>query len=105
MSKYLYRASYTPEGLKELLKDGGSKRRDFVAQVAKAMGISVEAFYFAFGDDDVYIIVDALDNATAAAGTLLMNAAGIVTVRTTLLMTPEETDEVVKMTADFRMPR
>ena len=58
MPKYLAHASYTTEGLKGLLKDGGSKRREVVEQLAKSLGGTMEAFYYAFGDDDLFVIFD-----------------------------------------------
>ena len=35
MSKYLFHGSYTEEGLKGLLKEGGSKRREAADQMAQ----------------------------------------------------------------------
>ena len=45
MAKYLVKASYVGEGLKGLIKEGGTKRRDTVAQVIEAMGGKLESFY------------------------------------------------------------
>jgi uncharacterized protein with GYD domain len=102
--KYLFQASYTTEGLKGLLKDGGSKRREVVEQLTKALGGRVEAFYFAFGDDDVYIITDVPDNVTTAAVSLTVNASGAAKVKTTVLLTAEEVDQATKMTVNYRPP-
>jgi uncharacterized protein with GYD domain len=96
MPKYLVRATYTSEGAKGLLKDGGSKRRRVVTDAVKAVGGTVEAFYFALGEDDVYIIVDAPDHATVSAIALATNASGSVRVSTTVLLTPEEIDTAVQ---------
>ncbi|MBI4506774.1 MAG: GYD domain-containing protein, partial [Chloroflexi bacterium] len=74
MPKYLVQASYTADGLKGLLKDGGSKRRAAVEQMVSALGGKVEAFYFAFGETDVFTIIDAPDNATVAAASLVASA-------------------------------
>jgi uncharacterized protein with GYD domain len=104
MPKYLFQASYTTEGLKGLLKDGGSKRREVVEQLTKALGGRVEAFYFAFGDDDVYIITDVPDNVTTAAVSLTVNASGAAKVKTTVLLTAEEVDQATKMTVNYRPP-
>ena len=49
MPKYLIQATYTAEGAKGLLSEGGTKRRDAAAKAIKAAGGKVEAFYFAFG--------------------------------------------------------
>ena len=104
MPKYLFQTSYTTEGLKGLLKDGGSKRREVVEQLTKAVGGSLEAFYFAFGDDDVYIISDVPDNVTSAAVSLTVNASGAVKVKTTVLLTAEEVDRASQMTVNYRPP-
>ena len=104
MPKYLAHASYTVEGLKGLLKDGGSKRREVVEQLAKGLGGTLEAFYYAFGDDDVFAIFDLPDNVSATAVSLAINAAGGATVKITVLLTPEEVDQAVKKSVDYRPP-
>ena len=104
MPKYLIQASYVGEGLKGLLKEGGSNRRATVETVIKGMGGTLESFYYAFGEDDVIGIGDFPDNVTAAAFALAINASGVVKARTTVLMTPEEVDEATKKTVDYRPP-
>ena len=104
MPKYLIQGSYVGEGLKGLLKEGGTGRRAAVETVAKTLGGTMESFYYAFGEDDVLGIVDFRDNATAAAFALAVNASGAVEVRTTVLMTPEEVDEATKKTVNYRPP-
>jgi uncharacterized protein with GYD domain len=46
MPKYMVQASYVGEGLKGLLKEGGTKRREEVAQVIEGMGGKLESFYY-----------------------------------------------------------
>ena len=104
MPKYLFRGSYTGEGLKGVLKEGGSSRVEAVKQLVEGLGGKLETFYFAFGDDDFFIITDAKDNLSTLAGTLIANASGASKVKTTVLLTPEEVDEATKMTADYRPP-
>jgi uncharacterized protein with GYD domain len=104
MPKYLVQGSYVGEGLKGLLKEGGSSRRAAVETVIKGMGGTLESFYYAFGEDDVLGIAEFPDNAAAAAFSLAVNASGAVEVRITVLMTPEEVDEATKKTVDFRPP-
>ena len=96
MPKYLVVASYNSEGAKGLLKDGGSKRRQVAEAALKSVGGSVEAFYFAFGENDLYAIVNAPDNVTVAAASLAINAGGAVNTRTVVLLTPEELDQAAK---------
>ena len=56
MPKYLTVASYTAQGAKGLLKEGGTARRAAVEELMKNLGGRLEAFYFAFGDNDAYVI-------------------------------------------------
>ena len=104
MPKYLIEASYTQEGVKGVKNAGGSSRRDAVAKVAESVGGQLENFYFAFGDHDVYTVVDLPDNESAATVALTVNAAGGATVRTVVLLTPEEVDAAAKRSADYRPP-
>ena len=104
MAKYLFQGSYTEEGLKGLLKEGGSKRREATEQLVKSLGGTLEAYYFAFGDNDFYLIADAPDNVSATAASLVANASGAVNVKTVVLLTPEEVDQAVKKTVDYRPP-
>jgi uncharacterized protein with GYD domain len=102
MPKYLVTGSYTAEGLKGVLKEGGSGRRQAVESAVKAMGGHLEAYYFAFGDNDVVSIVDVPDNVTATALSMGIASTGTVRTRTTVLLTPEEVDQATKKTLSFR---
>ncbi len=105
MPKYLVMASYTAEGTKGLIKGGGgTARRAAIQQMMQGLGGKLEAFYYAFGDNDVYAIVEGSDNATAAAVSLTINAAGAATTKTVVLLTPEEMDQAAKKTVNYRAP-
>jgi uncharacterized protein with GYD domain len=104
MPKYLLEANYLSEGMTGLLKEGGTQRRAAVDELFKSLGGTVEAFYFAFGDEDVFIIGDLPDNASAAALAIKVNAAGVTRCKTTVLLTPREIDEAVKKTSAYRPP-
>jgi uncharacterized protein with GYD domain len=104
MPKYLVEASYLSEGIKGLLKEGGSRRREAVDELFRSLGGAVETLYFAFGDRDVLIIGDLPDNATAAALAIKVNAAGVTSCRTTVLLSAEEVDEAVRKTSTYRPP-
>ena len=56
MPKYLFQGSYIGEGLKGLLREGGSKRREAIEKATKGMGGTLEGFYYAFGDDDFFAL-------------------------------------------------
>ena len=104
MPKYLVEASYTSEGAKGLLKEGGSSRRAAVEQAIKALGGTLEAFYFAYGDADVIVIADMPDDASCTAVALTIRASGTVKLKTTVLITPETVDEAVKKSVGYRAP-
>jgi uncharacterized protein with GYD domain len=104
MAKYLIEASYTSEGAKGVIKDGGSKRRAAAEQAVKNAGGKLEAFYFAFGDCDAFVIIDAPDHASAAAVSLAINASGAVQTKTTVLLTPEEIDQAAKKGVHYTAP-
>ena len=104
MPKYLVRASYTQAGLQGLMKEGGSSRRTVVDGLVKGMRGSLEAFYYAFGEEGVYIIADLPDDASATAVSLSVGATGAVSLKTTVLVTPETVDAAVKKAVDYRPP-
>ena len=134
MAKYLAQISYTTEGVKGLLKEGGTKRVDVAKQLTKELtkelsttsirppltmtycsmeavdhlikgvGGTLETFYYAFGDCDVILIMDLPDNASAAALSLAVSASGAAKVKTTTLLTPEEIDKATKKDVHYRPP-
>lgn len=104
MPKYLIEASYNPDGVRGVQDKGGSSRRDAVADTAEGLGGQLEAFYFAFGEHDAVVIADLPDNEAAAAIALAVNAAGGATIKTTVLLTPEQVDEAAKRSVDYRPP-
>ena len=104
MAKYLMRVSYTAQGAKGLLKEGGTGRRSTIDKLVRDIGGSLEGFYFAFGEDDVIVIADLPGNVTAAALGLAVAAAGAATLSTVVLLTPEEIDEATKQSVGYRVP-
>jgi uncharacterized protein with GYD domain len=104
MPKYLAVASYTSEGIKGLTKAGGVSRRTVVDKLLKSLGGHLEAFYFAFGENDAYLIIDVPDNLTAAAISLAVAGAGATRMKTVELLTPEEIDRAMLKHVDYAPP-
>lgn len=102
MPKYLTLGSYTLDGVKGVLKEGGTGRRKAVTSAVEALGGKVEAFYFAFGENDVVVITEAPDNVSIAALLIGIASTGTVNLKTTVLLTPEELDQATKRTVAFR---
>jgi uncharacterized protein with GYD domain len=104
MAKYLFQVSYTSEGLKGLLKEGGSSRVAAIRKLTEGRGGKIEAFYFAFGKNDAYVIADLPDATDVAAASLGVSSSGAVSIRTVVLLTPEQIDEAAKKVIDYRPP-
>ena len=104
MPKYLLTARYNAEGVRGVIKEGGSKREAAARGLVKSLGGKVEAFYFSHGDVDAVVICDFPDAASALAGVLAVNASGLVTASTTPLITAKEVDEAAAKQGKYRAP-
>lgn len=104
MPKYLLQVNYTADGAQGLVKEGGSRRRSAAQQIAESVGGKVESFYFAFGDTDAFIVAELPDASSAAAIALTVSAAGGASIRTTVLMTPEEVDAAARKSPRYVAP-
>lgn len=104
MPKFMLQASYTAEGFKGLVKDKASGRKAAITKLVEAAGGRLEAMYYTFGKDDVFLIVDLPDNVSAAAISLTVSATGLVRGRTTPLLTVEETDRALGKDLHYKAP-
>jgi len=104
MPKYLFEARYTAEGAKGLISEGGSSRRAAVEKAMAGAGGRVEAFYFAFGDVDAYVIADLPDNVAASAVALAVAQSGRASVKTVALLAPADIDQAAKKVVAYRPP-
>jgi uncharacterized protein with GYD domain len=104
MPKFLALISYTSEGIKGVTKAGGTARRAVADKLLKSLGGRLEAFYFAFGESDAYLIFDVPDNSTAAAISLTVAGTGMIRMKTILLLTPEEIDQAMKKPVHYEPP-
>jgi len=104
MAKFMYIGSYTAQGAKGALKEGGTARRKAADQVIASVGGTIESYYFGFGKDDFYVTFDVPSAAAAAAAALTVGGSGAVSGRTIPLITPEELDEAAKLSPTYRPP-
>lgn len=104
MPKYLLQATYTVEGAKGLLKDGGSKRRAAAKAAVESVGGTLDSFYYAFGEHDAIVIVDVPDATSVMALSIALGASGGVSSKTTVLLTAEDVDAAVKKSAAYTAP-
>jgi uncharacterized protein with GYD domain len=104
MPKYLFQASYAPEGIRGLLKEGATTRRNVAEALVKSLGGKLECFYYCLGSDDVVAIADLPDNATAAALSVTVNATGLVRGRMTPLLNEGEAQKALGREAIYHGP-
>jgi uncharacterized protein with GYD domain len=104
MPKFLISATYTTEGVKGVQSGGGTARVEAVSQAVEGLGGRVESFYFAFGDRDVYTVIELPDNESAAALAIAVGASGAVDLRTTVLMSAAEFDAAAEKSVSYTPP-
>ena len=104
MGKYMFRGSFTAEGLRGVMKDGGTSRPKAVAALAESVGGRLDAYYFAFGDESYFVVCDLPNDEAAAACAITVAASGAVSNSTVKLLTPEQVDAAVKLSPTYRAP-
>ncbi len=102
MAKYLVTGSYTTDGTKGLMTEGGSARKAAVEKALQGLGGKLDAIYYAYGDTDVIVIIDVPDAESALALSLAVNASGAVNIKTTPLLTVAEVDAACRKTVAYR---
>lgn len=100
----MLRAGYSREGLAGLIREGGTGRRAALTETIEGAGGTLESFYYAFGECDLYMIADLPDDASAAAVSLAISAVGAIDVSITVLVTPETLDAAVAKNVSYRPP-
>lgn len=104
MPKYLVKVTYSAEGTRGLLRDGGRNRRQAVSSMVEGLGGEVEAFYYAMGEEDLYIILSLPSNADMTAVSMAVGSSGGARFNTIHLLTPEEVDEASAKAVNYRPP-
>ena len=105
MSKYMIKASYSSDGIKGVMAKGGTARKEAIEQLVAGVGGSMESLYFAFGGDDIYVIVDAPSHeAMAAVAGTVTSTGALSDYQTIVLLTADQLDEAAKLSVDYRPP-
>lgn len=104
MPRYLFQGTYSREGAQGLLREGGTKRRAAVEALVTSLGGRLEGFHYAFGETDLFMIVELPDNAAAANASLIVAASGAGSWRTTVLLSAEDMDRVAQRGGGYRAP-
>ena len=104
MPKFLFNAGYTSAGIEGLQREGGTGRKAMFSAMIEKLGGSLEAFYYAFGPDDLIIIADLPDDESALAVSMEIAKAGAIGIRTVVLIPPETIDRAGDIQVDYRVP-
>jgi uncharacterized protein with GYD domain len=90
------RFSYTPEAWARLIKKP-EDRRVVARTVVEKLGGKLHGFWYAFGEHDGFLLIEAPNNVAAAAFSVGISAAGSLrSAETTVLLTVEETIEMLE---------
>jgi uncharacterized protein with GYD domain len=99
MPLYLGRFSYTTDAMKALL-DQPQDRSAAARDVAESLGGKLLGFWFAFGEFDGVFLMEAPDNASAAALAMAVGAGGALSeVETTVLLDMDEAQDAMRKAA------
>lgn len=104
MPRFMFQANYTLEGLKGLLKEGGTGRQKAIETMVASLGGHLDSIHYAFGDTDVFVIGELPDEEAAAAASLRITATGMATVRTVKLLEPSQIDAAIDRKLEYRAP-
>ena len=106
MAIYMIQASYTSGAWGKLVQRP-ENRQEALKPVIEQLGGQLLAWYYAFGEYDVMILVDVPGNVNAAAASMAVAAGGAVkALTTTPLMSPDEGFDALLLAqgAGYRSP-
>lgn len=104
MSKYMFEATYTAEGVKGIQQAGAASRVKAISDMCAGLGGSLDSFHFAFGSVDAFVVCDLPDDEAAAAAAFTVGASASTQVRTVKLLTVEEADAAIGRSVAYRPP-
>lgn len=106
MPLYLGRFSYTSESVKAMLSNP-QDRGQAAAEAAESLGGKLVGFWFSLGEFDGAFLMEAPDNTTAAALSMLVGGSGALSrLETTVLLTMDEAQDAMRKAAaaSYRPP-
>ena len=106
MPLYLARFSYTTDAMKALVNEP-QDRSAAARELADSLGGKLLGFWYAFGEFDGVFLMEAPDNASAAAVAMTVGASGALSeVETTVLLDMDEAQDAMRKAAEatYRPP-
>jgi uncharacterized protein with GYD domain len=104
MARFMFKVSYSKEGMQGVIKEGAANRKTFIEKMAAEMGGSISSFDFAFGDTDAYVISEMPDQINAAAVATAVAASGAGSIETVVLLSADDVDRAIAKHAPYRAP-
>ena len=102
MSKYLVTAHNTAEGMKGILKEGGTLRAAAGEHLFASLGGKLESFYFDLGNCNSYIAMDLPDHVSRTTAALVAAASATFTTICMTLTTADEVDQAITKSPTYR---
>ena len=99
MPLYLARFSYTTDAMKALVNEP-QDRSAAARELADSLGGKLLGFWYAFGEFDGVFLMEAPDNASAAAVGMAVGASGALSeIETTVLLDMDEAQDAMRKAA------
>jgi uncharacterized protein with GYD domain len=96
VARYMIQASYTSQGISDLVKNP-QDRAAAVRPLIEGLGGKLESFDYAFGDYDAVVIVELPDNVSMVAASMAVGASGAIrSLKTTVLIPVDEAVEAMR---------
>ena len=96
MTRYLYEAALTPQAFAGFIKNPQDRAQTF-RTLYEAVGGKLEEYYFAVGQNTVYVVGQFPDEiAVEALGMAVMAGGAVTSVKATAILTAAEAVEAMK---------
>lgn len=90
MPFYMFQARYSPNAIKAMVENPQDREAPARALI-ESMGCQLHSMFFCMGTEDLVAIIEAPDDTTMAAGSMVIGASGAFSGgATTKLLTPQE---------------
>jgi uncharacterized protein with GYD domain len=103
--RYLFRAAFTVDGMKNLQKQSATGFKTGVAKFFESVGGKLESWYFDYGDSTAYGFVNYPDEIAAAAAQASVNAGGFARVTYRPVLSAEDADKALAKSVGTRPPQ
>jgi uncharacterized protein with GYD domain len=91
VAHYLFRFGYTPEAWAAMMTNPNDRRDMLASKIFGTFGGRLEGFWYSFGEQDGYALVELPDAVSAAAASIAVSATGSFRqLETIVLITADE---------------